>query len=858
MGNAVSSAFDVKDQVASGGPSNLWRIHNASRKSTGQPCSVFIFEKNYLDSMNPLANKASVQVKKDQDRANEILKKEAQNLSRLRHPSMLEVTEAPADSPTALAFATESVLCCLSNVLGTFTNFGNASRQEFKEKFDLDEIEIQKGILQIVKGLEFLHANKWIHGCLSPESIYINSKGDWKIAGFNFSVNTAANPSSAFYFNDYPPFCCPQLDYLAPELVLEDRCTPESDIWSLGCLIFAVFNGGTPPIVCNNNTHSFKNRISELHRIDFRIQAIPPRLSDSLQLMLQRDPSARLSLQDFQKSEFFESIQVSTINFLETFVEKTQMQKAQFLKGLVRMLPQFSKKIINRKILPALLQELKDPAMSPFVLPNIFWIAENITNAEFASNILPSLKPVFRMTDPPQAVMLLLSRMDLLMKKCPTPEVFKQDVLPLLYGALEIPVLQVQEQAVKMVPTSLHMTANSLAVRINSLICIHAMIKSLDKFTLVEKVLPMLKGNKIREPGIMIAILAVYEELAKNLDKEVIATDILPELWKMALDQMLNVTQFKKFMKVIHDLTTRVEEQHLKVLQELKAVEGASDDTQGKDFESLVRDSRPKATADSPDSSQSNMAFGMAGLSLKPTAGLSGSNASPVPSSPFVSQGSLNSSLQPAAKSPIIISNPSIFPTTASSNTSRAPESSAYNSSALPPKIPPPSSFSSNSSSSGFASNFSSSTSNQLVQPVMQPIHPSIQPLQPQTTFSNAPSTGFANFGSQSPMTQSSSMGSTGFANFSSQSGSMHSMTPTQSTPIMPLSSNGFQSMASQPGSQYPSSFNSGFNTGMGFNSNMGSTLQSPALQPVSSNVNWGLASQKKPNTHLNDFDPLK
>jgi serine/threonine protein kinase len=45
-----------------------------------------------------------------------------------------------------------------------------------KKDLELDEIEIQKGILQVVRGLQFLHSNRVVHGNISPEAIYVNSK----------------------------------------------------------------------------------------------------------------------------------------------------------------------------------------------------------------------------------------------------------------------------------------------------------------------------------------------------------------------------------------------------------------------------------------------------------------------------------------------------------------------------------------------------------------------------------------------------------------------------------------------------------------------------------------------------------
>lgn len=174
-----------------------------------------------------------LQLKKELDRVNDILKHEAQTLSRLRHPSMLEVTEPLSDSSTVMAFATEPVLCNLSNVLGNFRNFSPPSQEDFKRKYELDELEIQKGILQLVKALQFLHSNRIIHGNICPESININAKGDWKVAGFNFAITLTSGSEGSSdvnaYINNFPPYCAPSLDYLAPEYVFDEKCDATSD-----------------------------------------------------------------------------------------------------------------------------------------------------------------------------------------------------------------------------------------------------------------------------------------------------------------------------------------------------------------------------------------------------------------------------------------------------------------------------------------------------------------------------------------------------------------------------------------------------------------------------------------------------
>jgi SCY1-like protein 2 len=98
---------------------------------------------------------------------------------------------------------------------------------------------------------------------------------------------------------------------------------------------------------------------------------------DVLARLITRYPSNRLTATTFQSSAYFNSILVSTLRFLErdTFNAKLKEEQTSFLRGLVRILPQFSDKVVKRKILPSLLEETRKTTLLPFLLPNIFYVA---------------------------------------------------------------------------------------------------------------------------------------------------------------------------------------------------------------------------------------------------------------------------------------------------------------------------------------------------------------------------------------------------------------------------------------------------------------------------------------------------
>ncbi len=124
------------------------------------------------------------------------------------------------------------------------------------------------------------------------------------------------------------------------------------------------------------------------------------------------------------------------------------------MKGLTSVLGRFSEGLRARKILPSLLEEvgtiffplnirqslillqMKDPHLLPSILPNVFAISTNLSPSHFATQVLPSLKPLFAVKEPPQNMMTLLDNLELLQGKC-DKAAFREHVLPLVYNALE-------------------------------------------------------------------------------------------------------------------------------------------------------------------------------------------------------------------------------------------------------------------------------------------------------------------------------------------------------------------------------------------------------------------------------------
>ncbi|EPQ26585.1 uncharacterized protein PFL1_05906 [Pseudozyma flocculosa PF-1] len=566
----------------------LWKIYKATRNASSSSTT----------STSAPAGRGTVSIwvhslnTRGQARARVLdqLKKEASSLTRLRHPCILEVVEPLEESRNEVTFATEQVFATLQEALVA----------DHRADVQLDEVEIQKGLLQIARGLEFLHFGaKMVHQNLTPDSILINAKGDWKIAGFSFLTTLTApdGTPTPWSFPDsdpsLPPALSRNLDFLAPEYALDEKePQPANDMYSLGCVVYAVHNRGNPPF----RNRSVTNLRQNADQLSVAVgsaswQRMGKDVLDLLGSLLTRYPGARLNAQTFQQASYFNSILVSTLKFMEreNFAGRTKEERVQYLKGLLKILPQFSDRLLRRKVLPAVLELMSDRSLLPYILPNAFYISKSLSSIEFTGSVLPKLKPLFQVQDPPQNMLILLDQIELFVQKT-SPSVFREEVTPLLYASLEAENVMVQEKALNTVPrlaeileyahvkevlfpklAVLFAKTKVLSVKVNTLICFHSMVAILDKYTLTEKLVPILARIKTKEPSVMIATLAVHEAMSKKVDRETLATAIIPQLWIMSMGPLLNAEQFARFMKAVQEMGARVCEEHTKHLREVKS-----------------------------------------------------------------------------------------------------------------------------------------------------------------------------------------------------------------------------------------------------------------------------------------------
>ena len=90
-----------------------------------------------------------------------------------------------------------------------------------------------------------------------------------------------------------------------------------------------------------------------------------------------------------------------------------------------------------------------------------------------------------------------------------------------------------------------------------------------------EKIVPLIRAIKTKDPTVAMAALNVLRQVGTVADADFVAMDILPVLWRMSLGPFLDLKQFQAFMDLIKSLSSRVEAEQTKKLQELSGTNGS-------------------------------------------------------------------------------------------------------------------------------------------------------------------------------------------------------------------------------------------------------------------------------------------
>eukprot|EP00002_Diphylleia_rotans_P012496 TRINITY_DN2445_c0_g1_i5.p1 TRINITY_DN2445_c0_g1~~TRINITY_DN2445_c0_g1_i5.p1 ORF type:complete len:919 (+),score=220.08 TRINITY_DN2445_c0_g1_i5:96-2852(+) len=605
MGSQITKEYDVGAVVGSGGVGCAWRIHTATKRANGEKVSIFLFERKQYERYP----KAILDI------VLERMKKEMTQLVRLRHPSVVRVMQTFDDGKGELAIVTEPIAFSMANVLMKNYHQVTPITDEMRN-YSFEDVEIRMGALQIASFLAFAHNDaKLIHGNIAPESIFITESGAWKVAGFGFAQQfdpmglTKTLPE--YQAVDNAPTSCftkPNPSFMAPEMVLTTSYDHRVDIFSLACLIYSAFNRGESFIPNYASITHLQQAIHSFGHAD--LKSVPRAGQELLREMLSVDPRLRSTPKDIENHGFFNDFSIKVLVFLEEFAAREDREKAQFLKGLSQNLEQLPKRILEKRILKHLFQELSNTPLIPLILLNIMGIAKRQTKDEFTKTTLPKIVPLMKIQDSPQVQVILLQNLPMLVEYT-TKEQAKAHLLPMLVNGMCDSREIVQEEALKhaydvikefdletmkksIVPKlmGLFQSQTTLSIKVLLLVTWAKIVPILDNPTVEQTLLPAVDNwanHLVAEPSsstspdrvnpytvspaLLMGILGVYEASYPVVDVNILGLRLIPIVCRLSVHPALGIQQYESFATCLRAMLARVEEHRRRELSNRREFE---------------------------------------------------------------------------------------------------------------------------------------------------------------------------------------------------------------------------------------------------------------------------------------------
>lgn len=204
----------------------------------------------------------------------------------------------------------------------------------YPENFSESEVKIY--ITQIKNALEYLVSKNIYHRDIKPQNIFINYKNnkkddpssiELKIGDFGFAKEIEND--------DMENTLCGTPMYIAPEIIYEKKFHINSDLWSVGIILFQLLYGFFPFGSPKNILELMKN-IDSVH-LSFPLNErdeLNESVHDLLEELLQKNPKNRITWNEFFNHRWFTNNSDIGVDMLETLEISSPDEDIEILNDL--------------------------------------------------------------------------------------------------------------------------------------------------------------------------------------------------------------------------------------------------------------------------------------------------------------------------------------------------------------------------------------------------------------------------------------------------------------------------------------------------------------------------------------------
>uniref|UniRef100_A0A673BEK0 Serine/threonine-protein kinase PLK3 n=1 Tax=Sphaeramia orbicularis TaxID=375764 RepID=A0A673BEK0_9TELE len=164
----------------------------------------------------------------------------------------------------------------------------------WKARHTLTEPEVRYYLRQIISGLKYLHSRGILHRDLKLGNFFVNENMELRLGDFGLAAKLET-------VEQRKKTICGTPNYLAPEVLNRQGHGTESDVWSLGCVMYTLMCGN-PPF----ETLDLKETYKCIKEVRYNLPStLSPAAQKLISGILQKNPSDRLTLDQILNHEFF-------------------------------------------------------------------------------------------------------------------------------------------------------------------------------------------------------------------------------------------------------------------------------------------------------------------------------------------------------------------------------------------------------------------------------------------------------------------------------------------------------------------------------------------------------------------------
>lgn len=460
-----------------------WKIHNATRKETHDPVSLWLLDVDKIksDSSN----------KKERNTYIESCLYSLKTIQQLDHPNILKIYEADEKD---FAFSSEPI---------AFT-----MEKDFKYSND-EAYYIADQLASIASYLT--NDKKFVSFHYYPGSFAFTSKFILKLCLFNYTslIIGSQNQTVPRYPWQNIPFA-PPLNYTAPEYSNKLQTTSATDTFSYGALITSIFIG--------KQFFNFQNS-KEIQRAistgSFDIpDSIPSDIRGLLQCCFESDPSRRLTFHEITRFPVFMNLLIRILREIDSISKRSPSERFEFYMRLKQNINLFSQRLLQYKILPLLLDDVKfDVRFGSAVFPIIYYIGNKLNNSDFMDIIFNPLGNLLRRMDPPEYGVAVLDGVQVIINHIERNLIF-DIVFPILIAGFSSPNSSVEVAAAKNMPYLTSMVSEN---------CI--------TYNIIPKIGQIILDAS--DPKVIGYLLKTYEISLDKMDNDMFIEGVMPTLFRL-------------------------------------------------------------------------------------------------------------------------------------------------------------------------------------------------------------------------------------------------------------------------------------------------------------------------------------